>query len=79
MATRYHSLERTNPKGQPFRGVCVLCGKTDLPMSAVQEECPPDEGFPHTKDLTEEEVLIRAIRGMGGFDPRGEGNVETSG
>jgi len=37
-----HALERTSPKGQSFIGYCTKCGKRDLPMSAVQEDCPAD-------------------------------------
>lgn len=38
-----HAIERTNPKGQPFRGTCTKCGKQDLPMDAVAQDCPADD------------------------------------
>jgi len=50
-----HTLERTSPKGEDFVGRCVNCGLTDLPGSAIWEECSKslleaidpyfDEGF----------------------------------
>lgn len=52
-----HSLERTSPKGGPFIGRCVKCGKTDLPGAAVFEECPNPSGRTATQDV------INAIKG----------------
>lgn len=34
-----HGLERTSPKGGPFLGRCVYCGKENLPPSAALEAC----------------------------------------
>ena len=38
---RLHSLVRTSPKGkgQKFIGKCILCGKENLTMGHMQEEC----------------------------------------
>lgn len=52
-----HSLERTSPKGGPFFGTCIMCGETDLPISATFDLCP------NTKGLTEQQVLEAAILG----------------
>lgn len=46
-----HSLERTSPKGGPFIGRCVKCGKTDLLGSAVNEECPNPSGMTQAQDI----------------------------
>ena len=37
-----HTLIRTNKKGVPFRGKCVNCGKEDLKMEQMWEECSVD-------------------------------------
>jgi hypothetical protein len=52
-----HALERTSPKGkgQEFIGYCTKCGKQDLPMSAVQDDCPMDTV------VSDETALIDAI------------------
>lgn len=34
-----HGLERTSPKGGPFIGRCVYCGKENLSLKAVSEHC----------------------------------------
>ncbi len=34
-----HSLKRTSPKGGPFIGTCINCGKTDLPLARANEDC----------------------------------------
>ena len=40
MTDRTHGyLERTSPKGQPFRGECPYCGAGNLKMSQVNEPC----------------------------------------
>ena len=47
-----HSLERTSPKGdRPFVGRCRKCGKTDLPINAVFEECPNPSGTTAAQDI----------------------------
>lgn len=50
-----HSLERTNPKGQPFIGTCRLCGAPNLPMSAAREYCENIRG------LSSDEALLEAL------------------
>jgi hypothetical protein len=50
-----HSLRRTSPKGQPFVGVCVLCGTPGLKPPDMNSECPNQCG------ATEGEALIEAI------------------
>lgn len=54
-----HSLERTSPKGpgMPFIGTCRQCGRTNLPVTAVLEECDNPRG------LTPEESILEAIKG----------------
>jgi len=37
--TRFHSLERTSPKGERFIGVCVLCGQEGLTIADARQEC----------------------------------------
>jgi hypothetical protein len=38
-----HVIERTSPKGQPFRGTCARCGATGLRIADAGEDCPMDE------------------------------------
>lgn len=38
-AVRTHGLERTSPKGGPFLGRCIYCGRQNLPMSAALKAC----------------------------------------
>lgn len=56
---RYHAIERTSPKGQPFIGTCRLCGTPNLPAKAALDECPNQRG------LTAEEALIETIDPLG--------------
>lgn len=58
-----HVVERTSPKGQDFIGVCRLCGKTGLPMTAALEECENIRG------LTYREAFAETITG----ETQGEG------
>ena len=51
-----HSIERTNPKGQPFEGVCVLCGERGLSFEDATKDCP------NVRGLTPDEALIQAIK-----------------
>lgn len=46
-----HSLERTSPKGGPFIGCCVKCGKQDLSLEAAHEECPNPSGITGAQDI----------------------------
>lgn len=55
MKQRYHSVERTSPKGEPFIGRCTLCGKQGLKASAALEECE------NIRDLSVDDTLIEAI------------------
>lgn len=52
-----HHIERTSPKGGPFLGTCRLCGKPNLPMSAVHEDCE------NARELTAEEALVESVLG----------------
>lgn len=52
-----HALVRTSPKGGKFIGVCIQCGKDNLPTSAVGLECP------NTFMATEEQSLLYMIKG----------------
>ena len=54
--TKMHNVRRTNPKGIPFRGTCVLCGQDDMTMKeAMTTECP------NQRELTGDEALLEAI------------------
>jgi hypothetical protein len=50
-----HALRRTSPKGGPFIGICMNCGRENLLLSNG-EECPNPANF------TQNETLLRAIR-----------------
>ena len=50
-----HAINRTSPKGEPFVGACIKCGMTNLPMSAVNDECS------NPSRMTQHEALFRAI------------------
>jgi hypothetical protein len=39
MISQHHALLRTSPKGEPFFGRCMLCGKANLRPTAVAEYC----------------------------------------
>lgn len=52
-----HALNRTSPKGGPFFGTCMKCGRKNLPSSAALEPCDNPSG------MTDDEALIRAIEG----------------
>jgi len=51
MAT--HALERTSPKGGPFLGCCVKCGRQNLRAKAVFEECENVRGTTPDEDVLE--------------------------
>ncbi len=54
--TKMHSVERTNPKGVPFIGTCVLCGRQNMTMEeAMQTECENQRG------LTAGEAVVDAV------------------
>ena len=50
-----HSIERTNPKGEPFIGICVLCNEPNLSFEDVIKDCP------NPKKVTKNEAIINAI------------------
>lgn len=53
-----HSLRRTNPKGQPFVGTCVNCGKSGLTLKDMaRDECE------NLRRVTEDEAIVEAIKG----------------
>jgi hypothetical protein len=52
-----HSIERTSPKGEPFVGTCMKCGKPGLTFANMQDECE------NTSGMTQDEALLRAIEG----------------
>lgn len=56
--TETHALNRTSPKGTPFRGTCFRCGLENLPAKAVHEPCQ------NTANLTADEVLAVACGDM---------------
>ena len=51
-----HALRRTSPKGGPFVGACMNCGRDGLSL-ADRSDCPNPAGF------SQSETLLRAIRG----------------
>ena len=51
-----HSLRRTNPKGRPFVGVCVLCGVEGLTFDDMEQECE------NVRGLTSDEALIETLK-----------------
>ena len=53
--SRRHALRRTSPKGTPFVGTCIQCGKVGLTTKDMQEECPNIRG------LTEDEALLEVL------------------
>lgn len=57
MASPTHALNRTSPKGEKFLGTCMKCGRTNLPISAVNEPCENIAG------MSEEDALLLAIEG----------------
>lgn len=34
-----HALRRVNPKGEPFIGQCVICGRSGLTAAEAHNEC----------------------------------------
>ena len=58
MTKEQHALERTSPKGGPFIGTCMKCGKPGLtPADFHKNPCVNPAG------LTQQEVVIMAIEG----------------
>lgn len=55
----FHAIERTSPKGPGYKyiGTCFQCGKTNLTLKDSREECP------NPNNMTEEQSVLRAIRG----------------
>jgi hypothetical protein len=52
-----HHIDRTSPKGGPFRGTCRLCGTPGLTIEQVNDDCPNQRG------LSSAEALVEAITG----------------
>ena len=52
-----HHIERTSPKGEPFRGTCFLCGKTNLLSKDAFETCP------NPRHVSDDDALVQAIKG----------------
>lgn len=52
-----HSLRRTNAKGRPFIGCCVLCGRQNLTFEASKDYCE------NPTAQTEDGALVDAISG----------------
>ena len=52
---RFHHIERTSPKGGPFLGTCVLCGKTGLRLSAANEPCD------NVRRVSAEDAIVEMI------------------
>ena len=57
MSKAFHAIERTSPMGQKFLGTCMRCGRTNLPMRAVTEECENIAG------MSDDDALLNAIAG----------------
>ena len=55
MTSNLHSLRRTNPKGQDFVGVCVLCGKENLTFSDMNSECE------NVRGIGQDDALFEAL------------------
>jgi hypothetical protein len=56
-----HAVNRTSPKGQPFIGTCMKCGKTGLTLAdSMREECE------NPSRMTDDESLVAAIEGADG-------------
>ncbi len=51
LMTDTHSIERTSPKGGPFIGRCVHCGKDGLTWSNMEEACANPAGTSQEEDL----------------------------
>jgi hypothetical protein len=52
---KYHSIERTSPKGEPFIGTCRLCGTSGLKTADIYSPCGNQRG------LSENAALLEAI------------------
>ena len=48
-----HAVVRTSPKGGPFLGRCIQCGKKNLPPSAALEPCENTRGISQDQSLLE--------------------------
>lgn len=55
--TTGHVIERTSPKGEDFRGTCMLCGATDLKATDALTPCP------NPNDVPAEDALLLGILG----------------
>lgn len=59
-SAKFHAIERTSPKGEPFVGTCWQCGRAGLTIHEAMEPCE------NIADLTETESLLMAVRGPDG-------------
>lgn len=50
-----HSIKRTSPKGSPFIGECVLCGKQGLTTADLNSSCE------NKSYITEEHALMEFV------------------
>ena len=55
MQSKLHSLRRTSPKGEPFVGVCTLCGQEGLTVKDMSAECE------NLRGLTPDQAVVEAI------------------
>ena len=52
-----HALERTSPKGTPFVGRCILCGKTGLSWMDAKQRCENPDAW------SDENVIVAVVKG----------------
>lgn len=51
-----HALRRTSPKGQSFVGVCTKCGRENLTLADMENECA------NVRNVTDEQALSEALQ-----------------
>jgi hypothetical protein len=54
-----HSLRRTSPKGGPFVGTCIKCGKPNIPLAEMRTECVNPAGLNNFETL---QLAIRLVK-----------------
>lgn len=57
MQPELHAVERTSPKGGPFIGTCVRCGRTGLTIAEAMRECDNPSG------MSQDEALLQLLHG----------------
>jgi len=55
MPPETHAIERTSPKGGPFLGTCMRCGRKNLSMGNALEECD------NPSRMSNDEALLKMI------------------